>query len=323
MTQSFAGLTLDRPRVMGIVNVTPDSFSDGGRLPSVDIAVAHALALRNAGADILDIGGESTRPGSDTVEVDEELARVIPVISSIRARSDALISIDTRKTAVMREAVAAGADIINDVAALTFDPEAVTTVADLGVPVILMHARGDPKTMQDNPHYDDVVAEVRTFLDRRVATCEQAGIPRQRIAIDPGIGFGKSLEHNLTLLRNLDAFTTSGLPLMVGASRKRFIGTITDTSVAAGSDVGFRRSRALGCQGRCTPFACPRCGRNRPSPEDVASARHRRPHAEHLTNIELCRTLDGGSGKASHDAGSRSSPGNVPGHHRSRPPLCG
>ena len=230
---AFAGLSLDRPRVMGIVNVTPDSFSDGGNLRSVEAAVAHAMELVSEGADIIDVGGESTRPGSDTVASDEEMARVLPVIEGIRARTDTPISIDTRKSVVMRAAIEAGANIVNDVAALTFDPDAVATVVDLGVPVILMHAKGDPKTMQNDPHYEDVVADVLEFLKARVAVCQTAGMPLERIAIDPGIGFGKTLDHNLTLLRSLDAFTGSGLPVLIGASRKRFIGTLTGTPVAA------------------------------------------------------------------------------------------
>jgi len=230
---AFAGLSLDRPRVMGIVNVAPDSFSDGGNLGSVQAAVAHAMELVSEGADIIDVGGESTRPGSDTVASDEEMARVLPVIEGIRARTDTPISIDTRKSVVMRAAIEAGANIVNDVAALTFDPDAVATVVDLGVPVILMHAKGDPKTMQNDPHYEDVVADVLEFLTARVAACQTAGMPQERIAIDPGIGFGKTLDHNLTLLRCLDAFTGSGLPVLIGASRKRFIGTLTGTPVAA------------------------------------------------------------------------------------------
>lgn len=231
--KTFAGLSLDRPRIMGIVNVTPDSFSDGGQLASVDAAVTHAVGLADAGADILDIGGESTRPGSQAVALDDELARVIPVIEGIRAKSDAPISIDTRKAAVMRAAIAAGANIVNDVAALTYDPDAVATVAECAVPVVLMHAKGDPKTMQDNPQYEDVVAEVHSFLAARLADCERAGIARHDISVDPGIGFGKSQDHNLTLLRNLAAFQDLGCPLLVGASRKRFIGTITETPIAA------------------------------------------------------------------------------------------
>lgn len=221
------GLPADRPLIMGIVNLTPDSFSDGGRLPTVEAAVAHAQTLLAEGADILDLGGESTRPGADPVPVDEEIARTVPVITALRAAGVAApISIDTRNAATARAALAAGAVMVNDVSALTHDPEMAGVVAEAGVPVCLMHAKGDPRTMQDDPRYDDVLAEVRDHLAARVAAAEAAGIARHRILIDPGIGFGKTLAHNLALLRGLPALVALGLPVLVGASRKRFIGIL-------------------------------------------------------------------------------------------------
>lgn len=224
----LAGLSLDRPRIMGIVNVTPDSFSDGGRLGSVEAAVAHALSLAAEGANILDIGGESTRPGSDAVAVDEELRRVIPVIEALRPRTDKLISIDTRKAEVMRRAAAAGADILNDVSALTHDPLAMEVAAESGLPVILMHAQGDPKTMNDDPQYVDVVLDVFDHLERRIQACEAAGIPRARIVVDPGIGFGKRLRHNVAVMAGLSLYHGLGVPLLLGASRKKMIGELCD-----------------------------------------------------------------------------------------------
>ena len=224
----LAGLTLDRPRIMGIVNVTPDSFSDGGRLGSVEDAVDHALKLADEGADILDIGGESTRPGSDAVALDEELRRVIPVIEALRARTDKLISVDTRKAEVMRRAAQAGADILNDVSALSHDPAALGVAAESGLPVMLMHAQGDPKTMNDDPRYTDVVLDVFDFLERRIQACEAAGIPRARIVADPGIGFGKHLHHNVAVMAGLSLYHGLGVPILLGASRKKMIGQLCD-----------------------------------------------------------------------------------------------
>lgn len=221
------GLTPRRPRVMAILNLTPDSFSDGGRLAGPEAAVAAARALA-ADADLLDLGGESTRPGAEPVDPAVEIARVVPAIRAIRAAGLTLpISIDTRNAATARAALAAGADMVNDVSALTHDPDMVGVVADAGVPVVLMHAQGDPRTMQVNPSYGDVVAEVCDALAARVAAAEAAGIARDRIVIDPGIGFGKTLEHNLALLRGLGALKALGLPVLVGASRKGFIGTLS------------------------------------------------------------------------------------------------
>ncbi|KAB2849057.1 MAG: dihydropteroate synthase [Hyphomicrobiaceae bacterium] len=223
----IAGLPIDRPLVMGIVNVTPDSFSDGGRHARPEAAIAHGVQLAAEGADILDIGGESTRPGSDPVPLKTELDRVLPVIAGLKERTRARISIDTRKAEVMRRAAQAGADIINDVSALTFDSESLAAAAGTGLPVVLMHALGDPKTMQVDPRYDDVLLDVFDYLQVRIAACEAAGIPRSRLIADPGIGFGKTVAHNLELLHGLSLFHGLGVPLMVGASRKRFIGGLT------------------------------------------------------------------------------------------------
>lgn len=226
-------LTLDRPRIMGIVNVTPDSFSDGGLLGSTDAAIAHALRLAADGADILDIGGESTRPGSQAISVDEELRRVIPVIEGLAAKTTALISVDTRKAEVMRHALAAGAHIINDVAALTYEPACMEVVAASGAPVVLMHAQGDPRTMQTAPHYDDCLLDVYDWLAARIDACIAAGIDRTRLVVDPGIGFGKTVDHNLELMTGLSMLHGLGVPVLLGASRKRFIGALTGINIAS------------------------------------------------------------------------------------------
>jgi dihydropteroate synthase len=229
----LAGLALDRPRLMGIVNVTPDSFSDGGQNFEAAHAVAHGLQLVAEGADILDVGGESTRPGATPISEAEEIRRIVPVIAGLRANTEVRISIDTRKPTVMREAVSAGADVINDVTALMHDPLSLETAADLGVPIILMHAQGDPRTMQDKPAYDDVVLDVFDFLEARIEACTRAGIPREHLIVDPGIGFGKTQEHNLALMSGLSLFHGMGLPVLIGASRKRFIGTLTGVERAS------------------------------------------------------------------------------------------
>ncbi|HEX2449172.1 MAG TPA: dihydropteroate synthase [Methyloceanibacter sp.] len=218
----FAGLSLDRPLLMGIVNVTPDSFSDGGLYDSKEDAIAHAAELAAAGAAIIDIGGESTRPGSDPVEAGQEGTRVLPVIAGLKGLN-ATISIDTRKASVARAAAKAGVKIFNDVSALTHDKQSVAAVVETGVAVVLMHAQGEPRTMQDNPHYADVVLEVFDYLEARIAAVEAAGIERSRIAADPGLGFGKTLAHNLALLAHTSLFHGLGVPLLIGASRKRFI----------------------------------------------------------------------------------------------------
>ena len=219
-------LRLDRPRVMGIVNVTPDSFSDGGAHDTVERAVAHALQLAGEGADILDIGGESTRPGADEVPVEEELRRVIPVIERLAQDTTLPISIDTSKPEVMRAAVAAGAGMINDVYGLRRNG-ALDAAAALGVPVVLMHMLGEPRSMQDAPQYDDVVADVHRFLAERIFSAEMAGIAKKNIVIDPGFGFGKTQAHNLQLLAQLRRFTELGVPVLAGLSRKKTIGELT------------------------------------------------------------------------------------------------
>ncbi len=231
--QPLAGLPLDRPRIMGIVNVTPDSFSDGGAFASTSAAVDHALRLEAEGADILDIGGESTRPGAEPVSVEEELRRVLPVIEGLAGRTKALISIDTRKAEVMRRALAAGAHIINDVAALTYEAACMEVAAQSRAPIILMHAQGDPRTMQAAPHYDDCLLDVCDWLAARIAACESAGIDRARLVVDPGIGFGKSLAHNLELLAGLTLLHGLGVPLLLGASRKSFIGALSGAKNAS------------------------------------------------------------------------------------------
>lgn len=219
-------LDLTRPAVMGILNITPDSFSDGGDFFSVDAALAQARRMAAEGAAIIDVGGESTRPGAEAVGEAEEIRRVVPVIAAIRAAAPALVvSIDTSKPAVMRAAVAAGAGLINDVRALR-EPGALEVARELGVPVCLMHMQGEPRTMQQAPRYDDVVREVMEFLAARIEACLRAGIPRARLLIDPGFGFGKSAAHNLRLLRRLDRFRALDCPLLVGLSRKSLIGTV-------------------------------------------------------------------------------------------------
>jgi dihydropteroate synthase len=219
-------LRLDMPRVVGIVNVTLDSFSDGGEHATTEAAVAHALALVEEGADIIDIGGESTRPGAAEVPVDEELRRVIPVIERLAKETTLPISIDTSKPDVMRAAVAAGAGMVNDVYALR-RKGALDAAAELGVPVVLMHMLGEPRSMQDDPRYDDVVAEVHRFLAERIFAAEMAGIERKRIVVDPGFGFGKTRGHNLALLAQFERFGELGVPVLAGLSRKKTIGDLT------------------------------------------------------------------------------------------------
>jgi dihydropteroate synthase len=230
----ICGLALDRPRIMGVLNVTPDSFSDGGLHLAPPAALARARALAEEGADVLDIGGESTRPGADPVAAPEEIARVVPVIAALRAEGVAIpISIDTRNAAVAEAAFEAGADLWNDVSALTHDEGSLALAARAGRAVCLMHAQGDPKTMQDAPAYDDVLLDICDFLEARIAAAEAAGIPRARILVDPGIGFGKTVAHNLALVRGLAILHDLGCAVLFGASRKRFIGTIADAAVPA------------------------------------------------------------------------------------------
>jgi len=230
-------LKLDRARIAGILNLTGDSFSGDGLRGDIDAAVAQGVAMVEQGADLLDVGAESTRPGAGEVSVDEEIARVVPVIEALAKRVEVPISIDTSKPEVMRAAVAAGAGMINDVYALRRDG-ALDAAAELKVPVCLMHMQGEPRTMQDAPRYDDVVGEVKNFLAGRIFACEMSGIDRKRIVVDAGFGFGKTLEHNLALLRGLDQLAALGVPLLAGLSRKGMIGALTGRDVehrAAGS----------------------------------------------------------------------------------------
>ena len=223
----IASLSLDKPRIMGILNITPDSFSDGGKFFNFQSAIDHALQLEDEGADIIDIGGESTRPGSEPVALEDELERVIPVIQSLSERVSAKLSIDTRKTKVMREAIANGCHIINDVSALTYDKQSLNFVSQNNIPVILMHAKGDPKTMQNAPQYENVIEEIYQYLQSRISACLEAGLEKDNIIIDPGIGFGKTLQHNLSILKKLQHFHKLEVPILIGASRKRFIGEIS------------------------------------------------------------------------------------------------
>ncbi|MDE4190724.1 dihydropteroate synthase [Phaeobacter gallaeciensis] len=223
---AIAGLDMTQPQVMGILNVTPDSFSDGGRHSGVEAGCAAALRMVEEGASIIDVGGESTRPGADFIPEDEEIARTAPVIAAIREVSQVAISIDTRKAEVAAETLEAGAGLINDVSGFTFDAALAPLAAQAGVPVCVMHAQGDPATMQENPVYENVLLDVYDFLAAQVDRLEATGVLRDRIVIDPGIGFGKTQEHNLTLLRNLSLFHGLGCPILLGVSRKGFIGKI-------------------------------------------------------------------------------------------------
>jgi dihydropteroate synthase len=218
-------------RLMGIVNVTPDSFSDGGEFLDADAAIAHARLLAEEGAHILDVGGESTRPGAQPVSLEEELRRVLPVVDGVAAAMQSMharpqISIDTSKAAVARAALAAGASLVNDVSAFRADPEMAAVVAESGADCCLMHMRGEPPTMQDDPRYEDVVDDVRAFLEERLAFAVGAGVERERIMLDPGIGFGKTERHNLELLRRLEELTSLGAPIVIGTSRKGFLGDV-------------------------------------------------------------------------------------------------
>lgn len=231
---ALVGVAMDRPRILGVLNVTPDSFSDGRPGESVAAAIERGLEMAASGADFIDIGGESTRPGSDPLAPAEEQDRVLPVIEGLKkAGLSAPISIDTRNAATARAAFRAGAGMLNDVSALTHDPESLETVAALDVAICLMHAKGDPKTMQDAPRYRNVLIEVYDWLETRVAACVAAGVPRGRIIVDPGIGFGKTVAHNLTLIGGLAAFHGLGCAVMLGASRKAFIGRLTGVETAA------------------------------------------------------------------------------------------
>lgn len=240
-------LRLDRPRVMGIVNVTPDSFSDGGQHDTVEAAVAHGLQLVAEGADVLDVGGESTRPGSAPVPLEEELRRVLPVIEALAAKTTVPISIDTFKPEVMRAAVAAGAGLINDIYALR-QPGALDAAAELAVPVVLMHMAGEPGTMQEQPHYADVLAEVRGFMVERMFAAQMAGIAKNKLVIDPGYGFGKDTGHNMTLLARSADLLDLGVPMLAGLSRKRSIGELTGREVPAERVAGSVAAHLLAVQ---------------------------------------------------------------------------
>ncbi len=266
-------LDLSRPRVMGILNVTPDSFSDGGRHFDLELALTHARRMLADGADIIDVGGESTRPGAAAVSERTEIARVIPVIEALAAEN-VLVSVDTMKPGVMRAAIAAGASMINDVRALQARG-ALEAVAASGCAVCLMHMQGKPRTMQADPHYLDVVREIRDFLVERALIAEGAGIARDRIAIDPGFGFGKTMAHNLALLRSLRVFAQTGYPVLAGLSRKATIGEITGPA-GRGPDGGQRRGGAGGRRARRVHRPRPRRARDRGRAEGVACRRNQR-----------------------------------------------
>lgn len=232
MILDCAGKSLDlsTPRVMGVLNITPDSFSDGGHFFAHEQAIAQAMTMVEEGAALIDVGGESTRPGADAVTEEEEIRRVVPVIEALAPELPVPISVDSSKPQVMRAAVAAGAGMINDVYALRREG-ALEAAAALNVPICLMHMQDEPRTMQQNPHYDDVVAEVTEFLHQQVVRCNAAGIERERLLLDPGFGFGKSLQHNLSLLKHLDQLSAEGLPILVGMSRKSMIGAVLAAGV--------------------------------------------------------------------------------------------
>lgn len=225
---SYARLSLDQSRIMGVINVTPDSFSDAGEVFAQVDAVARGKAMVEAGVDILDVGGESTRPGAQEISISEELDRVIPVIEGL-LETGVILSVDTRHAEVMAGAIQAGAHIINDVTALTGEPKSLEVVANLGCPVILMHMQGEPGTMQNAPMYEDAPREVSDYLAKRIKACEAAGIARSQIAIDPGIGFGKTVDHNLQIIKQIERLHEHGCAIVLGVSRKRFIGLVTDT----------------------------------------------------------------------------------------------
>ena len=227
----FAGISLESPVLMGVVNVTPDSFSDGGKFLDPDRAVAHGRLLADEGAAILDIGGESTRPGADPVSPDEEMSRVLPVVRTLAGEGHC-VSIDTRRAAVMKAALDCGAKIVNDVTALEGDAESLSVVAASGASVVLMHMQGEPGTMQVNPHYADAALDIIDYLKARISACEKAGISRDRVAVDPGIGFGKTVDHNLQILSRLGVYHDLGCPIVLGVSRKSFIAGLSDNAPA-------------------------------------------------------------------------------------------
>ncbi len=243
------GKVLDLGRhthIMGILNVTPDSFSDGGQFVAADRARAHAHEMVAAGADIIDVGGESTRPGADPVPEDEELRRILPIIERLSVELPVPLSVDTYKASVARKALEAGASMVNDISGLRYSPDMAKIVADSGAALVIMHIKGKPRNMQQNPKYDDVVGEIIDYLEESIETAEKAGVDREKIVIDPGIGFGKNLAHNLELIDRLDELRVLGRPIMLGTSRKKFIGTILDISVPEQRVNGTAASVALG-----------------------------------------------------------------------------
>ncbi len=227
---------LEEPVVMGILNVTPDSFSDGGIYHDPGQALQHSRLMIEQGAQIIDVGGESTRPGARVVDADTEIERVVGLIRKIKQGSDVLVSVDTRKARVAREALSAGADIVNDISALRYDEEMAAVVASWQCPVVLMHMLGTPETMQESPYYDDVMADLKEFFSERIAFAEEAGIGREQLILDPGIGFGKRVQDNIDIIRNLWSLSVFNLPLMIGLSRKRFLGSIAGEREAAERD---------------------------------------------------------------------------------------
>ncbi len=247
---------ITKPLIMGILNVTPDSFSDGGRFSDINAAIRQVEQMLREGADMIDVGGESTRPGSDPVSAEEQIQRVIPIISAIRKQfdNDVVISIDTTLSSVAEAALDAGTNLINDVSAGQNDRGMLALAAQKSVPIILMHSQGKPKVMQDNPYYDDVVAEVIAFLRSRIAAALKAGVAKGKILIDPGIGFGKRKKDNLDLLANLDKFVSMGFPVLLGASRKRFMGSICDSTEPSGLVTATAVTTALGVMAGVTVF---------------------------------------------------------------------
>ncbi|EKK7177183.1 dihydropteroate synthase [Vibrio alginolyticus] len=231
ITANNKSLDLSRPHVMAILNVTPDSFSDGGKYNSIELALAQVDKMIKAGVSIVDVGGESTRPGAPDVSLEEELRRVVPVIKAIREKYDVWISVDTSKAEVMRQAIDAGADLINDIRSLQ-EPGALEVAAEANLPICLMHMKGQPRTMQVDPHYDDLVGDVSAFLEERIAACEAAGIDKSQLILDPGFGFGKTIEHNYHMLAHLEKFHEFGLPILAGMSRKSMIFKLLDKPAA-------------------------------------------------------------------------------------------
>ncbi len=231
ITANNKSLDLSRPHVMAILNVTPDSFSDGGKYNSIELALAQVDKMIKAGVSIVDVGGESTRPGAPDVSLEEELRRVVPVIKAIREKYDVWISVDTSKAEVMRQAIDAGADLINDIRSLQ-EPGALEVAAEANLPICLMHMKGQPRTMQVDPHYDDLTGDVSAFLEERIAACEAAGIDKSQLILDPGFGFGKTIEHNYHMLAHLEKFHEFGLPILAGMSRKSMIFKLLDKPAA-------------------------------------------------------------------------------------------